>query len=164
MADAVNPTPLTRDDLYKAFPNQPKVVRAFEQLFRLNASTADTITAGTAATEALQDATVVTLSANDAFTNERVLAVDTTALTLQDQGPGQQIIIGMVNLIRKTQNATLFLNLDEDTALDLPPSGRVVTLSQDGASYADDTAAAAAGIAVGDVYRKTGGTLAWRQV
>ena len=31
-------------------------------------------------------------------------------------------------------------------------------------TYADDTAAAAAGVAIGEAYRKTGGTVAWRQV
>lgn len=164
MSDATNPTPLTRDDLYKAFPGQPKVVRAFEQLFRLNAVTTDTVTAGTGTTSALVDATVVTLSANDVFTNERVLAVDTNAFTLQDEGAGNRIVLGIVNLIGKTQGTALFFNLDEDTALDLPPSGRVVALPGDTTNYADDAAAATAGVAVGEVYRKTGGTLAWRQV
>jgi hypothetical protein len=51
--------------------------------------------------------------------------------------------------------------LAADTNLDLPPSGRVPS-SEDG-PYADDTAAAAAGIQVGQWYAKTGGTVAWRQ-
>lgn len=164
MSDVTNPAPLTREDLYKAFPNQPKVVRAFEALFRLNAATTDTIGADTGTTSALTDATVITLSANDVLTNERILFVDAQGFTLNDQGPGKKIILGLVNLIQKSQGCALFFNLEEDTALDLPASGRVVALPDDATTFADDAAAAAGGILVGSIYRKAGGAVNWRQV
>jgi len=161
---ATNPAPLTRDDLYKAFPNQPKVVRAFEQLFRLNATTTDTLTSTTSATKALVDATVVTLSPNDAFSNERVLSVDPQALTLTDRGAGADVLLALVNLITKTAGKSLAFTLAADTALSLPASGRVVALAPGAVTYASDADAAVGGVAVGDIYRKSGGVLAWRQV
>ena len=152
--------PVARADLSAAFPNNPKLVLAFEQLFRRNVDVAGALVTGAASTQALQDATVVTLSPNDSFANERVLAVQAGSnLNLTDTGT--QVIIGMVSRFI-AQGGTCTFDLDSDTEVSLPPDGRVFTSSA--GPYADDAAAAAAGIAIGELYKKPAGVVVWRQV
>lgn len=71
---------LTRGELYN-FLGSDVMVRKFETLQENVAVTTEASTAAVADTEALKDATFVTLSANAELPNERVLAV----------GPGMQI-------------------------------------------------------------------------
>ncbi len=154
---------LTRDDLSRAFPNNPKVVRAFEQLFAQGAAVATVQTAQTDATQALDQATVVTLSPNDTFSNERVLGVDGNTMAIQDTGT--QVILSLINNVLTNGGYSCTFNLASDTALDLPSSGRVLTdaFLSDG-PYASDAAAASGGVAVGRPYRRSDGVVAWRQV
>jgi hypothetical protein len=152
---------ITRDDLYRAFPNQPRLWRAFEQLFFASSANTDAVTTGTAATQALADATVITLSPNDAFNNERVLAVDPQSFSLTDTGT--TIILALINRILTTGGYACTFNLEADTNLDLPSFGRVATRDLGNVTFADDVAAAAGSVPIGHIYRKTGGTVAWRQ-
>lgn len=155
MLSVISPT---RADLSAAFPNNPKLVRAFEQLFRQTVENTSAVSTGAEATQALQDATVVTLSSNDTFTNERVLAVS-PGLSLTDTG--ENIILALVSSI-STNGGRCTFDLDGDTEVSLPTDGRVFTSTA--GPFANDAAAATGGIAVGEMYKVTGGTIAWRQV
>lgn len=157
--------PVTRDDLSRAFPNSPKLVRAFEMLFQQGGQVAGVITSQAEATQALDQATVVTLSANDAFSKERVLAVDGDTMSLTDEGEGLRIVIALINNVVTQGGFPCTFNLGSETALDLPASGRVLTdLFLSEGPFADDAAASAGGVALGRPYRRTDGVVAWRQV
>lgn len=155
-------TPVTRADLEQLKGISPKLLRAFADLFVDTAGISETVAGQVAATGAIQNATVITLSSNAAFSNERVLVLDPTLFVVTDGGPGEDLAVTLVNVILLNGGYSCTLNLRADTNLDMPASGRVPS-SVDG-PYADDTAAAAAGIGIGEWYAKTGGTLVWRQV
>jgi len=157
----VSNTSLTRADLEKVFGNNVKVIRAFEQLAQQVITNTATSTANADATVALQDATVITLSSNETFTNERILAVDSSALTIQDNGAGSTVVLGLVNRIT-INGYSLQLNLQTDTYLDLPISGKIP--SSDVGPYATDADAAAAGVEIGEIYKGPLGAVVWRQV
>lgn len=153
-------TNVTRYDLEQLKGITPKLRQAFEELFVDTASTAETASGAVAATGAIQNATVLTASPNAAFNNELVLQVlEGLNLELQDGAA----ILSLAYLIVTQGGFKLAFNLEADTSLDLPVSGRVVALDSSGASYADDAAAAAGGVEVGEIYRKPAGVVAWRQ-
>jgi len=154
------PIQLNRGDLSNLFPGNIKAQMAFEQLFSRVTATGEAVTAGVDATQALTDATVITLSNNDALANERVLAVDPASLTLTDTGPGNTVILALLYAIATTGGYRLTLNLDADTNVKLPVSG-VIPSSSVG-PYANDAAAAAAGVQIGEWYAVTGGNVSWR--
>lgn len=158
-------TTVTRADLAALCSNAPpgikeKLIRFLEDMFTTGRSNADAIGGVVEGTGAIQDATVLTLSPNAAFNNERVLTAG-SGVTLFDGGPGSTLIISMSSPV-VTNGFVLTFNLPSDATLDLPATGRIPS-SSDG-PYADDTAAAAAGINIGEWYAKTGGTVVWRQV
>lgn len=151
-------SPLTRDDLSRLFPNNLKAVIAFEQLFlRLGAAT-QAITSGVAATDALNDATIVTLSPNNTLNNERVLAVDSSFMTITDTGGS--VVLGLLYSIAATYGYRLELGLVGDTQVTIPYSGTMLTSGI--GVYADDAAAAAGGVGVGEFYKRPAGGVAWR--
>jgi len=151
-------SPLTRDDLTRLFPNNPKAVLAFEGLFRLLGSNIEAITAATEATDALNDATVVTLSPNATLNNERVLAVDPNSMTITDTG--NAVILALLYIVQATQGCRLTFNLLGDTDVDVLHSG--IALTSGVGVYANDAAAAAGGVVVGEFYKVSGGGVAWR--
>lgn len=154
-------TVLNRRDLMAVFGNNHKAIAAFE-LIQSNAnSAASTSAQNVAATQALQDATAITLSPNDALSRERVLNVG-PGLLITDNGAGSTVLISLAYSVATSGGFALTFNLKSDSYIDLPATGRVPS-SADG-PYADDTAAAAAGIEIGQIYLKTGGTVVWRQV
>ena len=154
---------LNRNDLTQLFPNNPKAVLAFEALFFQAKAASDGVTAGVASTDAIKDATVLTLSGNSEFTQERILATDPNTIILQDNGPGATLLLALVNNVVTNGGYSCVFNLASDTAVNLPSSGTLLTdaFLSDG-PYADDAGAAAGGVAVGRPYRKTGGTVSWR--
>lgn len=149
-------TYLTRAELGKLFPGNPKAVIAFEEQQRQVADVTTSLASNTDATTALQDATVLTLSPNATFTNERVLQLDGSLFANDD---GQHLTLGVRNPIILNGGYRCTFNLLADTNLDLPASGQVLV---DAGPYADDADAADDGIAVGQIYRKSDGTVAWR--
>lgn len=158
-------TPITRADLEQSFPSlTPKVRAAIEAIFPQLILLAQQSDASVAATEGINNATVLTLSANDAFGNERIIAHG-SGVVFQDNGPGSTFIIALANDLHFNGPYRVAFNLLADTNLDLPASGRVL-VDDDfaGGPYATDAAAAADGIAVGQIYRHTAGTVVWRQV
>lgn len=157
---------LTRELLERAFPGQLRTQRAFEAIADTAFGAADLVTANVEATDALQAATVVTLSPNAAFANERVLAA----------GPGLTLAEDGVNVVIRTSKGTPAVSGGYqvrfypigDSELFLPLTGtlatreNVETLQQKTldapkmsglGNYLDDAAAAAGGIPVGGVYR-----------
>lgn len=154
-------TTLNRRDLQAIFGNNHKAIAAFERIQSNANSAASTSAQNVAATQALQDATAITLSPNDALTRERVLNVG-PGLQITDNGAGSTVLISLTNPVTINGAFTLTFNLVADSYLDFPATGRVPS-SADG-PYADDTAASAAGIPIGGWYAKTGGTVVWRQV
>lgn len=149
-------TYLTRAELGKLFPGNPKAVIAFDEQQRAIGDVSTSLASNAEATTALQDATVITLSPNATLTNERVLQLDGTLYANDD---GSTLTLGVRNPVTLNGGYRCTFNLRADTNLDFPASGQVLV---DAGPYADDTAAATDGIAVGQIYRKTDGTVAWR--
>jgi hypothetical protein len=153
-------TTVTRYDLQQIKGMTPKLLRALEELFVDTAIAGDAAAGAVAATGAIQNATVLTLSSNAAFGNERVLSLDPGQFSVTDGGAGGQLLVTLLAGIALNGGFRCTFNLEADTNLDLPSLGRVPS-SADG-PYADDAAATAAGVQVGEWYAKTGGTVAWR--
>lgn len=145
---------ISRADLAPIFGNNPRVLAQFEALQRKVVEHEGTIGVNLAATTALADATFVTLSGNAELANEYVLQV----------GEGLSLDAS-AGVLRLTMQAPVVsggfrvrMVAAGDTTLALPVSGVVATREWFNAMapgpYADDTAAATAGVAVGEVYRK----------
>lgn len=155
-------TTVTRADLQK-ITNDPKVLRWFESLAGIGKSNSDAIAGLTSSTQGITAATALTLSNNAALDNERVFTPDPAAFSITDNGPGAQYLFGLLYLIVLNGGFACTFNLEADTNLDLPSSGRVLTDSITfPGPFADDSAAATGGVPVNGAYRKTGGSLAWR--
>lgn len=153
-------TTVTRALLQEITTNH-QLQRFFEQLFATGQETAGAIEGQAGATRAIQDATVLTLSSNAAFNNERVVVFG-AAFEVTDGGPGGTLQIDLIGAAAVNGGFPVTFNAVADTNLDLPVAGRVLVSTISPAAYADDAAAAAAGIAVGEAYRVTGGNVAWR--
>lgn len=162
---------LPRDLLAEALGGNPRLVRAFEDESRTLEATASKVQDTVGATDALQDATVLTLSANAAFTNERVLALG-TGLSGKDDGERFTVwLSAAVPAIEGGFPVTFFAA--GECRVSLPFKGQLATTAEREVlqnktlaapklatigDHADDTAAATAGVAVGAVYR-TGSAL-----
>ncbi|QDZ07454.1 hypothetical protein FPZ24_08145 [Sphingomonas panacisoli] len=157
-------TQLNRADIEAWCANAPegyraKIIRFVEELFVTATNAANDASGAVASTGAIQDATVITLSPNAAFNNERVL-IEGSGITFTDGGNTLTISAG--GDITTVGGFALVFNLPSDSTLNLRATGTIPS-SSDG-PYADDTAAAAAGIQVNEWYAKTDGTVVWRQV
>lgn len=154
---------LTRADLVQAFGNNPKLIAYFEQQQRVIDDTSQQTAQNVAATQGVQNATVILLSSNDGFANARILAVG-AGLAIRDDGAGGDLTIGMTDYIQKNGHYRLTLNLLADTNVDVPTEGRLLVREDfAGGPYADDTAAANDGVPVGGFYRAPMGVVKWRQ-
>lgn len=160
---------LPRDILTRALGNDSRAVRAFEEEARNNAATATKLAANTDATDNINDATVIVLSPNAAFNNERVLKLgdglsaydDGTYLTIYADDGVPHVDGGFAVKLTTTQ----------DTYLQLPTRGLVATVDQSETfysktlqapvltgvnEYASDAAAAAGGVPINGVYTTSG--------
>jgi len=139
--------------LDKHFNGDQRMIRAMEDQSR-------TVDDGVAATSALADATVIVLSPNGDFTNERVLKVgDGISIEITDDAVTLSVQnVAMVEgdaLTLITQGATqLILPLTGTVMVGESPKVDVTTLG----AYADDAAAATAGVPVGGLYRNSAAT------
>jgi hypothetical protein len=147
---------IRREDLAQFFSGNPRLLRAFEQ----QAAAVQDATSGVADTQALKDATVIVLSANGDFTNERVLEV----------GDGIEIDITddrvklSVKDVAKVRDHDVTLIPPATVILFLPPEGTLVSdvslieapLFVDLGNYANDAAAAAGGVTIGSLYHNAG--------
>ncbi len=144
-------TRANRNDFEQLKGITPKLVRFFEDLFATGDANSQAIEGQVAATGSIQNATVLVLSSNAAFNNERILSLDPNYFDVSDDGPGGNYTVTLVSVIQVNGGYACAFNLEADTNLDLPTSGRVAT--SDLSDFADDTAAAAGGVPVGNFYR-----------
>ena len=115
-------TSLTRADLAAIPGMTPKVIRAFEDLPQRISDTETQTATAVASTRGLNEATVLVLSGNDAFDNERILAVG-TGLYLTDGGPGGILTLHLTSPIKINGAYMVTLNAPADINLDLPVNG-----------------------------------------
>lgn len=148
--------------LLSELTKNPQLLQFLEQLFATGQNNSAQIEGAAGATRAIQDATVLTLSPNAAFNNERIILFDSTIFQVVDNGPGNALTVTLISSVSTNGGFRLTFNLAADTNLDLPSSGKVLVSTITPAVYADDAGAAAGGVGVGEAYRKTGGTVAWR--
>lgn len=162
---------IPRDLLAEAFGGNPRLVRAFEDQAIVVAETEKKATATAEATTAIEDAVVITLSPNAAFTNERILTAG-SGIAVEDDG--ERAVIRIDETVPKIEGARgVTFYVTAATALKLPRTGTLATLAGEEqlrsktlvtplistfGNHADDTAAASAGVPVGGIYR-TGSAL-----
>lgn len=118
--------PILRQALARFFGNDHRLIAHFELQAKEVDETSSTAASTAEATEKLQDATVIVLSANQAFTNERLLR----------RGAGVRMVDTGVALI---------IEVDEPLRALTDPAGL--------GNYVDDVAAAAGGVEIGSFYR-----------
>ena len=159
---------LQRDALFRALGGDQRLVRAFEDQALAVESSTEVAATVVEATEALQDASVVTLSENGAFTNERVL---TASETVQIDASQEGLVKLRVKGVALAQGFTPVFAAPGNITYTLPPTGSLVsrdstdTLSNKTlaapllsglVNAASDAAAATAGVPVGGVYHNSG--------
>lgn len=134
--------------LEKHFAGDVRMIRALEEQSK-------TVDSGVSATSALADATVIVLSANGDFTNERVLQVgDGISVEITDD----TVTLSVEN-VAMTKGYPVTLIAQGETVLLLPLSGMLVSATSPEVDvttlgdYADDATAATAGVVVGQLYR-----------
>lgn len=161
--------PIISRELLASELRNPRLIVAFEQQARAVVETQETVSTTLGATDALQDATFLTLSPNATLTNERIFRA----------GRGIAFDLTDESLIVKTSEAVpaveggypVNLLAEGPTSLALPLSGVLATTDQPEmlsnktlelprlsgvVNYADDAAAAAGGVPVGGVYHTAG--------
>lgn len=165
----MTPVPtLNRDALTRALNGDRRLVTAFEQQALAVGETQDAVTVQADATEALQDATVLTLSPNGALTNERVLKLGDGVRAVDD---GTYLTLSIDDRFAHVAGGfRVDLTAQGDTAVVLPLGGMLATTDGDEtltnktlvsailnvSEYATDAAAAAGGVPVGGLYLKGG--------
>lgn len=149
-----------REDLAQFFGSNPRLMRAFED----QSAAVEEATNSLAATIAMKDATVIVLSANGDFTNERVLEVsddidvEVTATTVKLT----------VKKVARTEDFGVTFVPPAQVLLFLPPDGTLVSAESPALlenktfrapflaaipNHVDDAAAAAGGVGITQVYR-----------
>lgn len=157
---------LNRKLLGEVYPDNPRFVRAMEaQALAVDAAT-DGLDTQATATEAMQDASVIVLAANQAFNGERVLVLGQGLSGIDADGKLTLQTSGKVPLV--SGDFTLLLALAGNTTVSLPLVGTLATLANVETlanktinapklsglgDYADDAAAATGGVPVNGVYR-----------
>ena len=160
------PPLLTRADLARAFGNDPYLIAAFEEQQITVEQTAVASGESAAATTAIQDATVLTLSANEAFTNERVFT-PYNGITGEDDGAHLKVRVD-VTVARATGGHPVTFIATAPSSILVPPAGTLATVTGPETlinktlqaprlsglgNYANDGDAAAGGVPVGGIYR-----------
>jgi hypothetical protein len=160
---------LPRDVLTRALGGDIRAVRAFEQEAAINANTADRLASNVDATDALNDATVLVLSSNAAFNNERVLKLG-AGISARDDGASLTIYADD-DLPHVQGGFPVNLTATQKTNLLLPNSGRLATTDQVETlvgktvdkpilsglgNYASDAAASAGGVPINGIYHNAG--------
>lgn len=154
---------IDRQELERVF--NPRAAKLFEDMQRRVAETEETVTAGVDATDTLQEASFVTLSPNAELQGEYVLSVgdglrlvtSPGGVALLSDAPrvdpsdfsvtfavtgNTNLALPLAGIVATRENAETFKN----KTLDAPALSGLV-------NAADDTAAAAADVPVGGVYR-----------
>lgn len=162
---------IPRNLLEKYFGRDPRLVRAFEDQARTVEETSNGLETNAQATTKMQDAAVIVLATNEAFTNERRLVLgqglsavdDGTTLTVRTNqsvplvngGFALNFTVGGAATILLPLSGTMATTANPETlsnkTLDAPKLSGI-------GDYADDAAAASGGVPVGGIYR-TGSAL-----
>lgn len=139
-----------RADLEQFFGSNPRLLAAFER----QSAAVEEASNGVADTQAMKDATVIVLSGNGDFTNERVLHVGEG---IQIDVTDDKVTLSVENVARTQDHGVTFVPQAE-ALLFLPPDGTLLsdtTIALLG-NYASDAAAAAGGVAIGELYHNAG--------
>lgn len=155
---------IPRPILHSVFGGNDIVVRQFEDMQTRVADTDQAVTANVEATQRLEDAAFLTLSANAELDNERVLALaDGLSFDLSEEGQAT-----LKTTVYATSGHDVQFTTLGATALALPITGTLVTrtaqetlerktLDQPSlanlGNYTDDAAANAGGVPIGGMYR-----------
>lgn len=158
MTQQAVPLLLPRDLLAKYFSNDPRLLYAFEQQAQAVQNHDESLTNNVAATTALADASVLTLSANDALSNEYVMGDgDGTSVNASN---GQVQIDVDATVARVASNSVKFMP-PTNVTLALPAQGTLLSDSVQPVmnglvSASSDSAAASAGVPINGVYQNGG--------
>ena len=139
---------LDRRELSKVFSQRG--VAQFETLQQQVSDNAEALTAGVASTQAQAQASYVTLSPNDELANEYVLSVE-APLALSTTPGGVTLSVEAPSIVG---GHSVTLLAPGPVTLSLPLAGTVLVRERIPGAFADDTAAAAGGVAVGECYWK----------
>lgn len=157
---------LNRKLLGEVYPDNPRFIRAMEAQAQAVDAATDGLTTQAGATEAMQDASVIVLAANQAFAGERVLELGQGLSGVDEDGKLKLRTSSKVPLV--SGDFTLLIALAGNTTVAFPLTGILATTENaeqlknkvlsaprlsDLGDYADDTAAAGGGVPVGGVYR-----------
>jgi hypothetical protein len=165
----MNEIVLPRELLARALNGDPRVVRYFEEQAAVVGEVAALTTSTLTATGAIQDATIISLSPNGSFNNERVLQV----------GNGLEMEVTDTNVILRASRSAVMVNggfaltltVQGDSALAAPLTGILATrdnvetlkgktlvtpLLSGLGNYVTDAAAATGGVPIGGVYHSAG--------
>jgi hypothetical protein len=138
--------------LEKYFGADKRMIAEVEDLVNTVDANGATLASNAEATTALQDATVITLSANATFNNERVLKL---ADGLEPVDDGEFLTIQLKDVARSENYAVTFIAAG-DSQLAVPLVGTVVVFEHAGdhlQDFLNDAAAAAGGVEIGQMYR-----------
>jgi hypothetical protein len=141
--------------LEKHFGGDKRMIAQFEEMNNAVVDTQGQTVSNVAATEILQDATVIVLSSNGAFTNERILKLDDGLTATED---GTYVTVSLDSVAR-TQGYGVTFIAQGDSQIFVPLLGTMLTLEHAGdklGNYADDTAAAAGNVPIGGLYHNAG--------
>lgn len=157
---------MTRKALAKLLGDNPRLLRAFEAQADAIDINANNLATTAQSTDDLNQATVLVLSSNTAFQNERVLELGEG---LQGQDINGKLKLKTSDTIPKINGGfKVFLTVAGQTVLLLPlegtlaTTGNIETLAKKTlltpkitgiVNYADDIAAAAGGVPIGGIYR-----------
>lgn len=137
---------LTRNLLSGLFPNDPRAVKAFEDLTFATDENSALASSTAQATVALQDATFLTLSPNEGAPNERVLKLG-HGLTASDDGSFLTVSLGL-GAVRVEGGYDVTMRAQGVTDVILPFSGMLATEEYVTAAIA--AAGGGGGVADGD--------------
>jgi hypothetical protein len=165
MAEDRQPETIPRDLLEKYFKDDPRLISALESQSLAVEAAFDTATGTVSATEALQNATVITLSTNAVFTNEFILSEgDGTTLDIAEGS----VSIAVDSTVARTNGQSVQFIAPGNVSLGLPNQGVLVSDDAPAVLYAKtidapimtgiidvalDSDAAAAGVPLGGIYR-----------
>jgi hypothetical protein len=112
-----------RDDLAQFFGSNPRLMRAFEE----HSAALEEATNGVADTQAMKDATVIVLSANGDFTNERLLQVGDG---IDIEITADRVRLSVKDVARTQDHGVTFVPPGE-VILFLPPDGTLISEHED---------------------------------
>lgn len=144
---------ISRNLLAKLAGADQRLLAELEQAFRAVDESSSLASDSASATSALQDATVITLSPNDALANERVLKLGPG---LKAKDDGTFLTISAPGFVRSRDYQAVMIAPGPVT-LFLPANGTLISREVSGLrDYASDAAAATGGVPIGGLYHNAG--------